>query len=165
MVQICSLAHGVSCIPGLLKLDASFGCKRCTGQARPIAGRLMTEVTVGREKLEVLPSFCCLGDCLLSGDGCELATIWRCHVVWGTFNELLSVLTSRSFPTTSRGRVHNFVSGVPCSMPAKPEPRPYPTCITCNTMTELWFARCVMSPPRTKLARRISCWGCSLTTW
>ena len=29
----------------------------------------MTEVTVGREKIEVVPSFCYLGDCLSSGGG------------------------------------------------------------------------------------------------
>ena len=47
--------------------DASFRCKHCTGQARPTDGRLRTEVTVGRYKLEVVPSFCYLGDCLSSG--------------------------------------------------------------------------------------------------
>ena len=35
-------------IPGPLKLDASFKCKQCTGQTRPIDGTLMREVTVGR---------------------------------------------------------------------------------------------------------------------
>ena len=34
--------------------------------------QIMTEVTVGWEKLEVLPSFCYLEDCLSSGGGCEL---------------------------------------------------------------------------------------------
>ena len=94
-------------IPGRLKSDASFMCKRCTGQARPIDGRLMTEVTVGREKLEVVPSFCYLGDWLFSGGSCELATIIRYCVARGKFDELLHVLTSRSFPITSRGRVYN----------------------------------------------------------
>ena len=36
----------------------------------------MTEVTVVvREKFEVVPSFCYLGDCLSSSGGCELASI------------------------------------------------------------------------------------------
>ena len=39
-------------IPGHLKSDTSFRCKRCIVQARPIDGRLMTVVTVCREKLE-----------------------------------------------------------------------------------------------------------------
>ena len=69
-------------IPGRMKSDASLRCKRCTEQARPIDGRLMTEVSVGREKLEVVPSICYLGDCLSSGGSCELATITRCCVAW-----------------------------------------------------------------------------------
>ena len=43
-------------IPGSLKPDISFKCKWCTGQARPIDGRLMTEVTLCREILEVVIS-------------------------------------------------------------------------------------------------------------
>ena len=43
-------------------------------------GRPMTEVTVGWEKLEVVPYFCYLGDCLFSGGSCELDTITRCGV-------------------------------------------------------------------------------------
>ena len=68
-------------------------------------------------------------------------------------------------------RFHKFslqlihVSGVPCSMQVKPGPQPYPTCIACNIMTELWFAGCAESPPRTKSAHRISWRGCSLMIW
>ena len=50
-------------IPGHLKPDASFRCKWCTVQARPRDGRLMIEVTVGQQMLEVMSSFCYLGDC------------------------------------------------------------------------------------------------------
>ena len=94
-------------LPGALKADPSLMCKRCTGQARLIDGRLMTEVTAGQVKLEVVPSFCYLGDCLSSGGGYELATVTRCCVAWGKFNELRPVPTSRSFPITSGGRVYN----------------------------------------------------------
>ena len=52
-------------ILGRLKSDANFRCKRCTGQVRPIDVRLMTDGTLGREKLEVVPSFCYLGHCLV----------------------------------------------------------------------------------------------------
>ena len=44
--------------------------RQCTGEARPVDGSPMTEATLGREKLEVVPSFCCLGDCLSPGGGC-----------------------------------------------------------------------------------------------
>ena len=101
-----SWIHKKCCgVPGRLKSDATFRCKRCTGQAGPIDRRLMTKVTVGRKKLEVVPSFCYLGDSLSPGGGCKLTTITRCCVAWGKFNELLPVLTSRSFPITPRGRI------------------------------------------------------------
>ena len=67
----------------------------------------MTDVTVGRGKLEVVPLFCYLADCLSSGDGYELATITRWHVTWGKFKEPLSVITSHSFPISPSGGVHN----------------------------------------------------------
>ena len=38
-------------IPGRLKPDLSFRCKRCTGQARPVDGRPITEVTGGGRRL------------------------------------------------------------------------------------------------------------------
>ena len=116
---VCSSGIHKKCsgIPGRLKSDASFRCKRCTGQTRPIDGKLVTEVTIGREMLEVVPSFCYLGDYLSSVGGCELATITRCRVAWGKFNEFLPVLTPRSFPITSRGRVYN--SCQECHAPCK----------------------------------------------
>ena len=89
-------------IPGHLKPD------RCTGQAGPIGDRPMTEVRVGRETFEVVPSFCYLGDCLSLDGVCELASITRCRVAWDKFNELLPIITSRSFPINSRGRVYNL---------------------------------------------------------
>ena len=61
-------------IPGCLKFDANFRCKRCTGQARPIDGRLMTKITVGWEKLELVPCFCYLGDCSSSGGKWNLSS-------------------------------------------------------------------------------------------
>ena len=83
--------------------DASFRCKRCTGQARPIDVRLMTEVTVGRYKLEVVPSFCYLGDCLSSGA-----------------NSMSSCPSSSPahFPSPPEEEFTIHVSGVPCSMQA-----------------------------------------------
>ena len=95
-------------ISGPLTPDLSFRCKRWTGQARPVDGRLMIQFTAGREKLDVVSSFCYLGDCLFSGVGCKLASITRCRVAWGKFNELLPYLTSRSFPVTPKWRVYNI---------------------------------------------------------
>ena len=83
-------------------------CKWYTGQARPMDGKLMTEVRLGREKLKVMPSFCYLVNCSSSGGGCQLAMITRCCVTWGKFNKFLSILTTCSFHITFRERVYNL---------------------------------------------------------
>ena len=44
----------MSGIPGPLMPDASFRCKRSTGQAGPRNGKQMIEVTMGLEKLEAI---------------------------------------------------------------------------------------------------------------
>ena len=41
------------------------------GNARPIDGRPQNKVQVGPDKLEVVASFCYLGDMLSAGGGCE----------------------------------------------------------------------------------------------
>ena len=92
---------------GKLVPDPNFKCKRCLGVARPVDGRPINEVLVGDDKLEVVASFCYLGDTLSAGGSCDLATIKRCRVAWGKFNELLPILTSRRIPLPSRGRVYN----------------------------------------------------------
>ena len=48
-------------ISGSLKPDRSFGCKWCTGRDRPVDGRPIVDVTVVREKVEVMQFFCYIG--------------------------------------------------------------------------------------------------------
>ena len=51
---------------GLKRLtkDPDFRCTQCQGTARPLDGRPQKEVQVGPDKLEVVASFCYLGDIL-----------------------------------------------------------------------------------------------------
>ena len=49
-------------IKGSLTSDLKFRCARCLGTAWLVDGRLVKEVMIGDEKLEVLPEFCYLGD-------------------------------------------------------------------------------------------------------
>ena len=65
------------------------------GKARPIDGRPQNEVQFGPDKLEVVASFCYLGDMLSAGGGCEIAVTTRVKTAWKKFRELLPVLTSR----------------------------------------------------------------------
>ena len=57
-----------------LKKDPDYRCIRCQGTARPLDGRPQKEVQVGPDKLEVVASFCYLGDMLSAAGGCELST-------------------------------------------------------------------------------------------
>ena len=65
------------------------------GNAPPIDGRPQSEVKVGPDKLEVVASFCYLGDMLSAGGGCEMAVTTHVKTALKKFRELLPVLTSR----------------------------------------------------------------------
>ena len=82
---------------GLQRLtpNPDYRCARCMGNARPIDGRPQSEVQVGPDKLEVVASFCYLGDMLSAGGGCEMAVTTRVKTTWKKFRELLPVLSSR----------------------------------------------------------------------
>ena len=92
---------------GLKRLteDPDYRCTRCKGTARPLDGRPQREVQVGPDKLEVVASFCYLGDMLSAAGGCELSTTTRVKTAWKKFKELKPVLCHLSFKT--RGRVYS----------------------------------------------------------
>ena len=83
---------------GLQRLtpNSDYRCARCMGNARPIDSRPQSEVQVGPDKLEVVASFCYLGDMLSAGGGCEIAVTTHVKTAWKKFRELLPVLTSRA---------------------------------------------------------------------
>ena len=77
--------------------DSYYRCTRCQGTARLLDGygRPQMEVQVGPDKLEVVASFCYLGNMLLAAGGCELSTTIHVKTTWKKFKELLSVFSSR----------------------------------------------------------------------
>ena len=77
------------------------------GNARPIDGRPQSEVQVGPDKLEVVASFCYLGDMLSAGGGCEMAVTTHVKTAWKKFRELLPVLTSRHLSYKTCGHVYS----------------------------------------------------------
>ena len=97
-----------------LKKDPDYRCTRCQGTARPFDGRPQKEVQVGPDKLEVVASFCYLGDMLSAAGGCELSTTTCVKTAWKKFKDLLPVLPSchLSFKT----RVHVYSSCVRSAM-------------------------------------------------
>ena len=82
-------------------------CSRCQGTARPIIRRPQEEVQVVSDKLEVVASFCYLGDMLFAAGGCELLTTTRVKTTWKKFKELLPVLSSCHLSYKTRGRVYS----------------------------------------------------------
>jgi hypothetical protein len=78
-------------IKGRLLPDPTYICPRCTGAARPIDGRPVTQVDVDGTMLDVESSFCYLGDMIDAGGGCDTAVATRCCVAWGKFRKLLPI--------------------------------------------------------------------------
>ena len=58
-------------ISGRLKDDPNFRCKQCLGLARPIDPCPFVSMTLGEHPIEVVDSFCYLGDMVTPGGGCE----------------------------------------------------------------------------------------------
>ena len=87
--------------------DPDYRCTLCQGTVCPLDGRPQREVQVGSDKLEVVASFCYLGDVLSAAGGCELSTTTRVKTTWKKFKELKPVLSSRHLSFKTRGRVYS----------------------------------------------------------
>ena len=81
------------------------------GNARPIDGRPQNKVQVGPDKLEVVASFCYLGDMLSAGGGCEITVTTWVKTAWKKFRELLPVLTCRHLSYKTCGHVYSSCVG------------------------------------------------------
>ena len=90
-----------------LKKDPDYRCARCLGTARPLDGRPQKEIQVGPDKLEVVASFCYLGDMPSAAGGCELSTTTRVKTTWKNFKDRLPVLSSRHLSFKTRGCVYS----------------------------------------------------------
>ena len=65
------------------------------------------EVLVGPDKLEVVASFCYLGDMLSACGGCEITVTACVKAALKKFRELLPVLASRHLSYKTRGHVYS----------------------------------------------------------
>ena len=87
--------------------DPDYRCTHCQGSACPLDGRPQREVQVGSDKLEVVASFCYLGDMLSAAGGCELSTTTCVKTAWKKFKELIPVFSSRHLSLKTRGCVYS----------------------------------------------------------
>ena len=94
---------------GLKRLteDPDYRCTQCKGTAGPLDRRPQREAQVGLDKLEVVASFCYLGDMLSAAGGCELSTTTRVKTAWKKFKELKPVLSSCHHSFKTRGHVYS----------------------------------------------------------
>ena len=87
--------------------DPNFKCRRCLGlipiESTPNPDRIELE----DENLEVVTSFCYLGDVIGERGGCYDATTARVRSAWKKFRELLPILTCRGISIRSRGHFYN----------------------------------------------------------
>ena len=81
--QKCS---GLKC----LTENPDYRCSQCQGTGRP-----QREVQVGLDKLEMVASFCYLGDMLSAASGCELSTTTCVKTAW---KKVQGTDTSSLFP-------------------------------------------------------------------
>ena len=59
------------------------------------------------KKLDVVDSFCYLGDTIGAGGGCDLSVITRIRSAWGKFRELLPILTTHALSYITRGQIYS----------------------------------------------------------
>ena len=90
-----------------LTVDPDYRCTQCQGTACPLDSRPQREVQVGSDKLEVVASFCYLGDMLSAAGGCELSTTTCVKMAWKKFKELKPVLSSGHISFKTRGSVYS----------------------------------------------------------
>ena len=90
----------------ILRADPTFKCKKCSGEIMPTLEEEPSEITIGSESLEVVKSFCYLGDTINQSGTCFDATTARVNKAWGSFRQLLPVLTNKSISLRQRGYVY-----------------------------------------------------------
>ena len=124
-----------------LKKDPDYRCTRCQGSVCPLDGRQQKSVQGGLDKLEVVASFCYLGDMLSAAEGCELPTTTCVKSAWKKFKDLLPALSSHHLSFKTRGRVYSSC------VPARLRLRHWhsQTASVCIEMTGQWSNRSAMS--------------------
>ena len=74
-------------IHGRLTADAAYRCSSCPGNTRPFDAKVCDHVVLENQKIEVVDSFCYLGNNIVPRGGCEAATVTRSRCAWGKFKE------------------------------------------------------------------------------
>ena len=68
---------------------------------------VLPDLLKGGHALEVVDTFCYLGDTVSAGGGCKHGAIARAQSAWGKFRELLPLLTNRYITIKTHGKIFN----------------------------------------------------------
>ena len=89
------------------------------------------------EKLDVVDSFCYLGDKIGAGGDCDLSVITRIRSAWASSGKLLPILTTRALSYITRGQIYStYDPQLSCCMPVSVGPQMSMTYLNCNVMIE-----------------------------
>ena len=106
--------------PKRLKKDPDYRCTRCQGTACPLDGRPQKEVQIRPDKLEVVASFCYLGDMLSAAGSCELSTTTRVRKPPGRSSKICYQFSLHTTSVSKHVAVCTaLVCRAQCSMPAR----------------------------------------------
>ena len=107
LCTVCNLWVHKKCtgINGHLTRIRNFVCNKCNVGNVPAEIETIKEVEIGNDRFHVETSFKYLGDTLGRCDGCSDAVSARIISSWGTFCELLPILTYRAIRLKLRGNV------------------------------------------------------------
>jgi hypothetical protein len=107
LCKVCGkwIHHRCSGLKCRLK-DIEFRCPKCEGsEMGEVEDR--RELGLGRDgKLEIVDSFCYLGDVIGYGGGCEEASRARVKCAWAKFRALMPILTLRGASMIMKGKIY-----------------------------------------------------------
>ena len=77
--------HRCSNIRGCVRPDPNFECQKCCQERKMTPASQVKHVNIGNEKLEVVRSFCYLGDVTSKSGSCHSATTSHIKSAWKKF--------------------------------------------------------------------------------
>ena len=82
-----------------------FRCKKCKVESAPTDNLNSTQVHVGEDTFEAVPTIQYLGDMIEESGGCVDATSARITAAWKDFRQLLPIIINRGILLKNRGNL------------------------------------------------------------
>ena len=86
-----------------------FRCKKCKGESAPTGSLNSTQVNVGENTFEAVPTFQYLGgDIIGESGGCKDAPSTHITAAWKGFMQLLPIMTNRGISLRNQGNIFSY---------------------------------------------------------